>query len=151
MENDRILELVPEFEKAHNLHKVARHIKHILRRTRIIGIWASVHCIFKMQGTENIAICCKIPGDHHLLESQEYKGQDINIIIKPDHDMKCRSLGCIVQIGEKVEQRHEVKDKPKWSPRKVIRKEEHLIDKDLYNFFRALKEQDENLKLEEAA
>ena len=151
MEGDRILELAPEFSKVHNLHKVARHIKHILRRTDIISFWTSVHCYFNNQGTENVAIFCKVSGKHTHLESPEYKGQDISIIIKPDHDKKCRSISFVVQIGRCLEQKHETRDKAKWPPKKVVRKEEHLIEKDLYEFFRNLKEQDERLSLKKAA
>lgn len=125
---DRIQDLGHELRKWHNFHVLDKHIMKILTNAGIISDKSGVQCKFISRNTPDIIFCV------HILAKDNNLGKDIIILIKPDHSNK-RQLGVGIQVGKELKRYDEDDDKPKWSSKKVLRKEIHHAEQHIKKFF----------------
>lgn len=128
--NDIICKLADELCNHHNLHVLDKHVKKILKNLNIIEKIKFVKTNYSRRTKEECYFYAVVDEDHNQFNEM------LNIIIKPDHAEK-RILRIVVQVGSKIYERYENKDKGKWSSEKVFWKAEKKIEKDLKEMLNA--------------
>ena len=129
---DRIENLAHVLRKRHNIHTIDKHIKRLLIEHKIIRKTSAVHATCINRNKPDCTFAAKILAKDNLL------GEDITIMIKPDHSEK-RRLRVLIQVGSKIFQNFEQRDKPRWNDKKVFKKELYKAERDIWKIMEQLK------------
>lgn len=130
---DRIIEVNTVFSHRRNQHYLTDHLREVLFKEGVVRSRNSVRPRFLNPFENNSMFAIVIDPRANLFN------QRIEIIVKPDHDPKDRKIHLFVSIGQTIIQKDEDRDDHKSKLRKIIRKEEHDIEKDLRHILRKYK------------
>ena len=126
---DGLVALAHELRKWHNFHILYNHIDRILMKQGIIEKKAYAECRYLNRKKPDCVFVCFVKAENNKL------GENITIMVKSDHNPH-RRLRVAIQVGKKLFQECEDDDKPKWSDKKVFRKEFRHIEKDIDKYFK---------------
>ena len=119
---DRIENLAHVLRRWHNVHSLDSFIKRLMVQADLIGKTSEVHSDCIKRNTPDCTFAARVIAKDNKL------GEDIDIIVKPEHSEK-RSLRVIIQVGGRMFSNLEDIDNPKWSDKKTFHKEVHEAEK----------------------
>ena len=123
MEEDKIAHMAAQIRKAHHFNSLTHQILRILKSHRVVKPSVKVKPHLVSEDTDECSFILKLDADQTL------KGEELEIMIKPDHGGH-KELRLVVEQGGKLVINKKIdRDKPGRSDKKVFEKEVHAAER----------------------
>jgi len=133
-------EIAHELRKRRHLNKFHHHVDRILKKKGLVDKNSNLRFFYINRNSPNCSLACKFVGG----AASNIYGEEIGILVKSDHTSdktNHRSVMVMIQHNTKkrgiqIHKRIIDKDHEGWKVKKVLRKEEREVWKDIDQYFR---------------